>query len=285
MNKSEALKQLKEALKEEPELLKLIHEDPKRNMWVYRVDDILKEGFGPNSDELKRFVEGVPRDELKGSERQLQKWLDSRLKRRAIIIQSIIEKHEQQKEMVNPDDMEFYKGLQDWLEELELFQKELYGGNMPHDELEPMRDKLIRSAPKFKRRVIELTEKQYGEQFGRTFDVWDAALSPYVYDGLNWSNRFSLNALVDCVNEALGVLEAGASVTSVTSVTSVPSRYQLTSPVYWIERFRHWQPVSSAVGWVKTGVDWVRSPKHLIIFIVGLLGFIAAIITIVRFFS
>jgi hypothetical protein len=253
MNKSEALKQLKEALKEEPELLKLSHENPRRNMWVYRVDDILREGFGPNSDELKLFVEGVPRDELKGSDRQLQKRLDSRLMRRATIIRSIIEKHERQKEMVNPEDMEFYKGLQDWLEELELFQKELYGGNMPHDELEPMRDKLIRSAPKFKRRVIELTGKQYGEQFGRTFDVWDAALSPYVYDGLNWPNRFSLNALVDCVNEALGVLEAGAS------VTSVPSRYQLTSPVYWIERFRRWverfrrwKPLSTAVTWVKT---------------------------------
>ena len=279
MNKNEALKQLKEALKEESELLKLSHENLRRNMWVYRVDDILREGFCPNSDELKRFVEGVPRDELKGSDRQLQKWLDSRLMRRATIIRSIIEKHERQKEMVNPEDMEFYKGLQDWLEQLKLFQKEVYGGNMPRQELESMRNKLIRSAPKFKRRAIELTGKQYGEQFGGTFDVWDEALSPYVYDGLNWSNRFSLNALVDCLNEALGVLEAGAS------VTSVPSRYQLTSPVYWIERFRDWQPVSSAIGWVKTGVSWVRSPKHLIIFILSLAGFIAAIITIVRFFS
>jgi hypothetical protein len=279
MNKSEALKQLKEALKEEPELLKLSHENPRRNMWVYRVDDILREGFGPDSDELKRFFEGVPRDELKGSDRQLQKRLDSRLMRRATIIRSIIEKHERQREMVNPEDMEFCKGLQDWLEQLKVFQKEVYGGNMPRQELEPMRNKLIRNAPKFKRRVIELTGKQYGEQFGRTFDVWDEALSPYVYDGLNWSNRFSLNALVDCLNEALGVLEARAS------VTSVPSRYRLTSPVYWIERFRDWQPVSSAIGWVKTGVGWVRSAKRLIIFIVSLAGFIAAIITIVRFFS
>jgi hypothetical protein len=279
MNKSEALNHLKEALKEEPELLKLSHENPRRNMWVYRVDDILREGFGPNSDELKRFVEGVPRDELTGSDRQLQKRLDSRLMRRATIIRSIIEKHERQREMVNPEDMEFYKGLQDWLEQLTVFQKEVCGGSMPRQELESMRNKLIRSVPKFKRRVIELTGKQYGEQFGRTFDVWDEALSPYVYDGLNWSNRFSLNALVDCLNEALGVLEAEAS------VTSIPSRYQLTSPVYWIERFRDWQPVSSAIGWVKTGVSWVRSPKHLIIFIVSLAGFIAAIITIVRFFS
>lgn len=279
MNKSEALKQLKEALQEEPELLKLNHEDPRRNMWVYRVDDILREGFGPNSDELKQFVEGVPRDELKGSDRQLQKWLDSRLMRRATIIRSIIEKHERQKEMVNPEDMELYKGLQDWLEQLKLFQKEVYRGNMPSQKLEPMRNKLIRSAPKFKQRVIELTGKQYGEQFGKTFDVWDEALSPYVYDGSNWPNRFSLNALVDCLNEALGILEAR------TSVTSIPSRYQLTSPVYWIERFRDRQPVSSAIGRVKTGVGWVRNPKHLIIFIVSLAGFIAAIITIARFFS
>jgi hypothetical protein len=279
MNRSEALQRLKEALEEESELLKLSHENPRRNMWVYRVDDILREGFGPNSDELKRFVEGVPRDELTGSDRQLQKRLDSRLVRRATIARSIIEKHERQRETVNPEDMEFYKGLQDWLEQLKLFQKEIYGGSMPRQELESMRNKLIRSVPKFKRRVIELTGKQYGEQFGRTFDVWDEALSPYVYDGLNWSNRFSLNALVDCLNEALGVLEAEAS------VTSIPSRYQLTSPVYWIERFRDWQPVSSAIGWVKTGVSWVRSPKHLIIFIVSLAGFIAAVITIVRSFS
>jgi len=279
MNKSEALKQLREALKEESELLKLSHENPRRNMWVYRVDDILGEGFGPNSDELKRFVEGVPRDELKGSDRQLQKWLDSRLMRRATIIRSIIEEHERQKEMVNPEDMESHKGLQDWLEQVKLFQKEVYAGNMPRQELESTRNKLIRSAPRFKRRVTELTGKQYGEQFGRTFDVWDEALSPYVYDGSNWSSRCSLDALVDCLNEALGVLEAGAS------VTSVPSRYHLTSPVYWIERFRDWQPVSSAIGWVKTGVGWVRSPKHLMIFVFSLAGFIAAIITIVRFFS
>jgi len=98
MNKSETLKQLKEALKDVPELLKLSHESPKRNIWVYRVDNILKDGFGPNSDELKLFVEGVPRDELKGSNRQLQKWLDSRLKRRATIVQSVIDNLELQVE-------------------------------------------------------------------------------------------------------------------------------------------------------------------------------------------
>jgi predicted nucleotide-binding protein len=221
MNRSEVLNQLKEALKEEPELLKLSHEDPRRNMWVYRVDNILRDGFGANSDELKLFVEGVPRDELKGSNRELQNRLDSRLMRRATVIRSIIEKHERQKETVNPDDMEFYKGLQGWLEELELFQKQLQG-NVPRDELEPTRDKLIRSAPKFKRRVIELTGKQYGEQFGRTFDVWDEAFSRDIYDGLNWSNRFSLDVLVDCIKEGLGVLEAGESATSVT--TPAPSK-------------------------------------------------------------
>jgi hypothetical protein len=279
MNRSEALKQLKEALKEEPELLKLSHENPRRNMWVYRVDDILKEGFGPNSDELKRFVEGVPRDELRGSDRQLQKRLDSRLMRRATVIRSIIEKHERQKEMVSPEDMEFYKGLQDWLEEPKLFQKQLHEGNVPRDELEPMRNKLIRSAPKFKLRVIELTGKQYGEQFGKTFDVWDEALSPYVYDGLNWSNRFSLNALVDCLNEALGVMEVGAS------VTSVPSRYQLTSPLYWAERFWYWKPLSTAVGWIKTALGWARRHARLLLVMSALAGFIAAIITIVEHFS
>lgn len=279
MNKSVTLKQLKEALEEEPELLKLRHENPKRNMWVYKVDSILKEGFGPNSDELKLFMEGVPRDELKGSDRQLQKWLDSRLMRRATIIRSIIEKHERQKEIVEPETLEFYRELQEWFEKLKSFKEQLYGKKASHNELEELRSSLLRSAPRFKGRVVGLTGKQYGEQGGTTFDIWDEALSTGVYNGWNWSNRFSLNALVDCINEALGALEAGEI------VTSAPSRYHRTSFVYWAESLWRWKLIATIIVWTKTAVRWVKSPKHLVILIVGMAGFIAAIITIVRYFS
>lgn len=279
MNKGEALRQLKEALQEEPELLKLSHENPKRNMWVYRVDNILKAGFGPNSEELKLFMEGVPRDELKGNDRQLQKLLDSRLKRRATIIRSIIEKHERQKAIVKPGSLEYYEELQGWFKELVAFQQQLYGGRVPNAELEPLREKLIRRAPTFKQQVIDLTGKQYGEQFGRTFDVWDEALSQYIYDAINWSNRYSLNALVDCINEALGVLEAREF------VTNVPSRYHRTSFIYWAESLWSWKLIATIIVWTKTAVRWVKSPKRLVILIVGMASFIAAIITIVMYFS
>jgi hypothetical protein len=279
MNRSEALKQLKEALQEEPELLKFSHENPKRNMWVYRVDNILKDGFGPNSEELKLFMEGVPRDELKGNDRQLQQLLDSRLKRRATIIRSIIEKYERHKAIVKPGSLEFYEELQGWLKELVAFQKQLYEDRVPSTELEPSREKLIRMAPRFKRQVIDLTGKQYGEQFGRTFDVWDEALSQYIYDALNWSNRYSLNALVDCVNEALGVLEAGEI------VTNVPSRYHRTSFVYWAESLWNWKLIAVFIVWTKTAIGWVKSPKRLVLLIAGMASFIAAIITILRLFS
>lgn len=69
------------------------------------------------------------------------------------------------------------------------------------------------------------------------------------------------------------------------ATTPRSSRYELTSPVYWLERFWCCRPVATVVDWIKTAVTWVRSPKRLILFIIGLVGFIAAIITIVRYFS
>ncbi len=279
MNKSVVLKQLKEALEEEPELLKLRHENPKRNMWLYKVDSILKEGFGPNSDELKLFMEGVPRDELKGSDRQLQKWLDSRIMRRATIIRSIIEKHERQKEMVEPETLEFYRELQEWFEKLKSFKEQLYGKKASHNELEELRSSLLRSAPRFKGRVVGLTGKQYGEQGGRTFDIWDEALSTGVYNGWNWSNRFSLNALVDCTNEALGVLESGeypkATAESQVLKSSRFSVYEATSPIYWIVRLR--RPLAASFRWIKA-----RGLATRVAFIVG---FVAAVLTILGFFG
>lgn len=267
MNREEVLQELEAALEEVEGLLRLNHEDHERNMWVYRVDNILRDGFGPNSDEFKLFTEGVPRDELKGSEDELQKWLDSRLKRRATIIRSIVERHEPTKKTVKPADLAFYQGLKSWHVELETFQHHLYEGNTLRDDLEQMRKNLIRRAPRFKQRVIELTGKQYGEQFGRTFDVWDEALSQNVYDGYDWTSRSALDRLLDCVVEALGVLETGET------VISGPSRYLRTSPAYWGKRFWHSKRISSIYIWAKR-FWWI------IVAIGVIIGIIAGVITI-----
>lgn len=224
MNKSEALKELKEALKEEPELLKLSHENPKRNMWVYRVDDTLREGFGPNSNEFKRFTEGVPRDELKGSDRQLQKWLDSRLKRRATVIQSIIEKHERQEE----------EG------------KHAESGGNKKAELEQFRDGLLRYRAlilakkkagqswsleaKLQKLQTQLQQKRggiesaleehggslsdYRYEFGERvkYDIFDSALGSTSFKP--YPAQFIINALdaaINEVNKAIGRLEPPAA--------------------------------------------------------------------------
>lgn len=118
--------------------------------------------------------------------------------------------------MVTADNWEFYQELQNWLNELTSFKDQLYGKKVSHDELETLRSRLVRTAPKFKARVIKLVGQQYGEQLGgQRFDIWAEALSPDVLaDMLNWRNRWSLEQLPNIVNEALGKLEAGEAVES-----------------------------------------------------------------------
>ena len=52
------------------------------------------------------------------------------------------------------------------------------------------------------------------------------------------------------------------------------TRYELTSPIYWAERFWRWKPVSSVIGWVKTN----RLLSTLITAIIG--GIIATLILV-----
>jgi uncharacterized protein (TIGR02391 family) len=112
--------------------------------------------------------------------------------------------------MASSKDLEFHEQLQTFVKELETFRQKLSNIMTPREEIEPLRGNLKRSAPRFKGRVIELTGQQYGKQLGRTFDIWTEALSRDIYNSfISWSNRWALDTLIDCVNEALGILESG----------------------------------------------------------------------------
>jgi predicted nucleotide-binding protein len=70
---------------------------------------------------------------------------------------------------------------------------------------ESIREELVRKSGKLKPIVVRLTEKQYGQEFNEVFDIWIEALGADSYPP---SQRWSLGALIDSVNEAIGRLEA-----------------------------------------------------------------------------
>lgn len=72
-------------------------------------------------------------------------------------------------------------------------------------ERESIREELVRKSGKLKPIVVDLTGKQYGEQFGRSFDMWTSALGSGSY---GTRQTWSLGGIIDSVNEAIGSLEA-----------------------------------------------------------------------------
>ena len=74
-------------------------------------------------------------------------------------------------------------------------------------EFQRTREELVRKGGRLKPVVVQLTGKQFGEMFGQRFDVWSEALGSSVYPG---TQKWSLGALMDCVNEAIGRFEGGA---------------------------------------------------------------------------
>jgi len=70
---------------------------------------------------------------------------------------------------------------------------------------ESIREELVRKSGRLKRIVVHLTGKQYGQQFNQSFDVWTEALGASSH---STRQRWSLGALMDNVNEAIGRLEA-----------------------------------------------------------------------------
>jgi predicted nucleotide-binding protein len=71
-------------------------------------------------------------------------------------------------------------------------------------ERESIREELVRKSGKLKPIVVDLTGKQYGEQFGRSFDMWTAALG---VGSSGTRQTWSLGTLIDSVNEVIGRLE------------------------------------------------------------------------------
>lgn len=94
MEKSEALKLLKEAHAKIPSILRLDYEHNERYAWYYGVINILKAAFGEGSDELRTFEESASREVPTGWPSQLQNWHNNRLKERGFALLSIIENHE-----------------------------------------------------------------------------------------------------------------------------------------------------------------------------------------------
>jgi predicted nucleotide-binding protein len=72
-------------------------------------------------------------------------------------------------------------------------------------ERESLREELVRKSGKLKPIVVDLTGKQYGEQLGRSFDMWTSALGSGSY---GTRQTWSLGCVIDNVNEAIGGLEA-----------------------------------------------------------------------------
>src|SRR4030042_1939416 len=71
-------------------------------------------------------------------------------------------------------------------------------------ERDKMRESLVRKTGMLKSRIIELTGKQYYEQFMRKYDIWDEAFNPSYYLP---SSRTALNFCINATNEAIGKLE------------------------------------------------------------------------------
>lgn len=70
---------------------------------------------------------------------------------------------------------------------------------------EGIREELVRKSGKLKPIVVQLTGKRYWQQFNESFDLWTEALGAGSSATLQ---RWSLGALMDSANEAIGRLEA-----------------------------------------------------------------------------
>jgi predicted nucleotide-binding protein len=82
---------------------------------------------------------------------------------------------------------------------------------------ESIREELVRKSGKLKPIVVHLTGKQYGQQFNESFDLWTEALGAGSSATLQ---RWSLGALMDSANEAIGRLEAEPELEKLFKMTS-----------------------------------------------------------------
>jgi predicted nucleotide-binding protein len=100
---------------------------------------------------------------------------------------------------------EFYTQLREFRYAVEKLHTTRRDTGSAERQRESIREELVRKSGKLKPIVVHLTGKQYGQQFNESFDLWTEALGAGSSAPLQ---RWSLGALMDSANEAIGRLEA-----------------------------------------------------------------------------
>lgn len=226
MDVDKTLELLKGALDEVPRLRKLHYANAEYNLWLYKVFDILKAGFGPESDEYKRFAESVKPEKRVGTEWALQRWYDRRLTKRAAAVLSIIRKYELlgreviHSEVIEPQKSsvthkektpkEKVKQLKQFLQELKKFrQLQIAAGDERLDpELDKLRTRLVRKSAQMKGLLLPNGSQLIFTQFNEDFDAFDTAFTEPIYPwGIATQWHAAVNCLIQKTNETIGKLE------------------------------------------------------------------------------
>lgn len=112
---------------------------------------------------------------------------------------------------------EFYTQLRRFRDLVQKLHTEKMDTGSEERQRESIREELVRKSGKLKPIVVHLTEKQYGQLSNQLFDVWTEALGAgYPYPS---HQMWSLGALMDNVNEAIGRLEAGPGLEELFKIT------------------------------------------------------------------
>lgn len=100
---------------------------------------------------------------------------------------------------------EFYTQLREFKYAIEKLHTTRMDTGSAERHRESIREELVRKSGKLKPIVVQLTGKRYWQQFNESFDLWTEALGAGSSATLQ---RWSLGALMDSANEAIGRLEA-----------------------------------------------------------------------------
>lgn len=226
MDLSKTLELIENALREVPNLRKLRYDNANYDLWRYKVVDILKAGFGPDSDEYERFVETWHPQKRSGTAFEVQKWYDQKLTKRAAALLSIIEKYkllgeeiihseavEPQKSSISHEaktPKEKVKQLKQFLGELKKFhQLQISASDSRQDlELERLRTKLVRKSARIKEIICPADGRLLFRQFNEVYDAFDTAFTKPVYPwGIATQWHAAVNLLIQKTNETIGKLE------------------------------------------------------------------------------
>lgn len=226
MDLSKTLELLKDALDEVPSLQKLRYDNGMWDLWYYKVIDILKAGFGQDSDEYKRFVESWQPKRRVETPFELQRWYTQKVIKRAAALLSVIQKYEilgeeaihrevrkLSKSSATPrvgTPTKKIKQLKQFLRELEKFrQLQIAAGDARLDpELDKLRTKLVRKSAQMKGLILPHGGRLIFTQFNEDFDTFDTAFTEPIYPwGIATQWHAAVNCLIQKTNETIGKLE------------------------------------------------------------------------------